>query len=1034
MPGRKFGILVLSVLQVFVLFSSSFSQGKLSSRGNPGRETVHSNSKGQLSPEIVFTNSTPVTINTVNSFAPPSTAIPYPSQIAVSGMTGTVTRVAVVLRGLDHLASADLDFLLVGPGGEKFIFLSDSNKGPSPNPTMNDEFYTIADDAPTTFPVPTLMEDLHFYKPSSGDGVADTFPAPAPAGPYNEPPSSTFASVYNGINPNGTWSLYVVDDNNTVGSSVSSGKLNTGWALTITTNGSPTTFANYATVALQDGIAPSSPYGTPINVTGTPGVITNLKVTLTGLSHARPRDIDILLVTPNGKSLTLMSDIGGIASASNINLTFDDAAANFLNNTSLASGTFKPTDATITTDTWLVPAPFGPRHALSENTLSKLYGESPNGEWNLYIVDSVLANGGTLSGGWSLDITVAVPAPPPPPTCTSPGFAVANYSAGTNPTNLAIADFNNDTNPDVAVVNQDSNNVSILLGAGNGTLGTQSTVSSGSSPYSIAAGKFNADSNFDLAVTNTSANTVSILLGNGNGTFGSPTPLPVGLSPISIATGDFNGDTKADLAVANFGGFFTGSVSLLLGNGSGGFTSGGQIRTRTQPSFVAVGDLNNDTKLDLVVASFGSDSVSTFLGNGLGTFLLGQNLSTAVSGPVSVSIADVTGEGNTDISIANYNSDRVTRCAYDGVGFYTCQPITAGQNPISVLAEDFTGDGLKETAVALSGSNSVSVLTSSATVGSSPNAIASGDFNNDGRPDLVSANSGSNDISVLLTSCSVARGNLFDFNGDKRTDYIIWRPASSNWYDYTISQGPVTYTLGYPTDKLVPADYDGDGFTDFGIYRPENGLWITRTLNNLPIHHLNFGLPEDIPVPADFDGDGKVDIAVWRPSDGNWYIRQSSDHSLFQLHWGMVGDQPAPADFDGDNKADITVFRPSDGVWYTLRSTDSGFQAIQFGASGDRPVAGDYDGDGKADPAVFRPSEGTWYAYKSSDGGFFGAPWGLSTDIPVPGDYEGDGRFDFAVWRPSDYTFYILKSSDHNPIYITWGNPTDIPVASAYVP
>jgi subtilisin-like proprotein convertase family protein len=1029
MSGRKFGILLLVFFQVFVFtlvsFTSAFPQRKLSA-----------GSQRTLSPETVYSNATPITINTMPSpLPPPNTAVPYPSQITVSGMTGTVTRVAVVLKGLDHLASADLDFLLVGPGGEKFIFLSDTVRGGG-SQAMNDEFYTIADDAPFTFPTPPGQEDLHFYKPTSGDGSADVFPAPAPAGPYNQPLSATFASVYNGINPNGTWSLYVVDDTNTTGTlSASSGKLNTGWALTITTSGSPATFANNATVAIEDVVAASTPYGSSINVSGTTGVISNLKVTLTGLSHARPRDLDIVLASPDGRSVVIMSDAGGTSPASNINLTFDGAALNFLSNTGIASGTFLPTDITNATDTWLVPAPFGPKFAFSNNALNNFNGDNPNGDWNLYIVDATLGGSGTLAGGWSLDITTSPAPPPPPPTCESPGFSVAPYSAGTNPTNLAIADYNNDTKPDVAVVNQISNNVSILLGNGDGTFGAQSTVSVGSSPYSIVAGKFNADSNFDLAVTNSGANTVLILLGNGNGTFAAGATVPVGSSPISITSADFNSDTKADLAVANFGGFFTGSVSLLMGNGSGGFTSGGQLRTRTQPAYVAAGDLNNNTIPDLVVASFGSDSVSTFIGNGLGGFTLGQNLTSGIFGPVSVAIGDITNDGNTDIMIANYNADTVTRCLYDGVGFYSCTPVIFGaQNPISVVVEDFTGDGFKEPAVALSGSNSVRVVNSSATVGLNPNAIVSADLNNDSKPDLISANSGSNDISVILTRCAAAKGNIFDFSGDKRTDYTVWRPASANWYDYTLSQGNSVQTLGYPTDKLVPADYNGDGITDFGIYRPENGLWVTRRIDALPIHHLNFGLAEDIPVPADFDGDRKVDIAVWRPSDGNWYIRRSSDHSLMQVHWGTSGDKPVPADFDGDNKADLTVFRPSDGVWYTLRSTDTGFQAIQFGANGDRPVVGDYDGDGKADPAVFRPAEGTWYYYRSSDGGFNGVPWGLATDIPVPGDYEGDGRNDFAVWRSSDFTFYVLKSSDQTPIYITWGKPTDTPVASAYVP
>ena len=125
-----------------------------------------------------------------------------------------------------------------------------------------------------------------------------------------------------------------------------------------------------------------------------------------------------------------------------------------------------------------------------------------------------------------------------------------NFGVGIAPFSVAVGDFNNDTNLDLAVANAGSNTVSILLGNGNGTFVTPAVnFGVGNTPQSVAVGDFNNDTNLDLAVANAGfinnpSNVVSILIGNGNGTFVTPaTNVVAGFCPYSVAVGDFNGDT-----------------------------------------------------------------------------------------------------------------------------------------------------------------------------------------------------------------------------------------------------------------------------------------------------------------------------------------------------------------------------------------------------------------------------------------------------------------------------------------------------------
>ena len=284
-------------------------------------------------------------------------------------------------------------------------------------------------------------------------------------------------------------------------------------------------------------------------------------------------------------------------------------------------------------------------------------------------------------------------------------------------------------------------------------------------------------------------------------------------------------------------------------------------------------------------------------------------------------------------------------------------------------------------------------------------------------------------ISFALVHYQGENHPLFDFDGDGKTDFAVFRPSDSFWYLNHNNNSFDYVRFGLSTDRIVPADYDGDGKTDVAVFRPIEGTWYLQR-SQAGFLAYQFGLAGDIPAPSDYDGDGKADLAVFRPSDGTWHI-QGTRSGYRTLTFGQNGDVPVNADYDADGKADIALWRPSNGFWYIMQSSNNIVRYEPFGMNGDLPVVGDYDGDQKADLVVYRPTQGIWYLQQSR-AGFRTQNWGLPDDRPASGDYDGDGKMDIAVWRGSDGFFYIYTSGG-SIIYQRWGVNGDRPIAAAYV-
>ncbi len=222
----------------------------------------------------------------------------------------------------------------------------------------------------------------------------------------------------------------------------------------------------------------------------------------------------------------------------------------------------------------------------------------------------------------------------------------------------------------------------------------------GHGPGSVVIADVNHDGKLDILVANTVDGTVDVLLGDGKGHFtrAAGSPIACGKNPNDIAVGDLNGDGNLDLVIANTE---TPYLTILLGDGEGGFAPSphSPFDTHSFPHVhgIAVGDFNSDGKLDVVTDSWGHDQILMFPGDGKGNLILpGQAFKTGKRPYQRLRSADFNKDGKPDVVTTDLDQNAVSILLGDGKGSLRDapgSPVPAGKAPWAVAIDDMNGDG-----------------------------------------------------------------------------------------------------------------------------------------------------------------------------------------------------------------------------------------------------------------------------------------------------------------------------------------------------
>ena len=347
----------------------------------------------------------------------------------------------------------------------------------------------------------------------------------------------------------------------------------------------------------------------------------------------------------------------------------------------------------------------------------------------------------------------------------TPRFPGQKLPLGDNREAIAVADFDGDLIPDIAVGSENADAIEIYFGRGDGSFDPRESVPA-IEPYAIAAGDVNDDGVADFLVSSESAPERTIILSNGDRTFSAPVELDNDFAE-NVLLADLNGDGALDSLATE------GELEVHLNDGAGNFNGSADYEIACCDGRIRVADLNGDSVPDVVTGGRGSSEFSVLFGNGDGTL---QDEVRYAFDPVdfeaeTVAIVDIDSDGDLDLLFAGQGTDSDAYFLLNnGTGtFGAPQALSVSDRVTAVATGDVNNDGIEDVVAAIPAVDGIVALLLDGQGGANPgpdalagdirDAVAVGDFDFDGNLDVVAIGSRFDNEDLGYVAVLLGRGD-----------------------------------------------------------------------------------------------------------------------------------------------------------------------------------------------------------------------------------------------------------------------------------
>ena len=653
--------------------------------------------------------------------------------------------------------------------------------------------------------------------------------------------------------------------------------------------------------------------------------------------------------------------------------------------------------------------------------------------------------------------------------------AVKRYDS--RPRHIAAGDFNHDGYLDLVVANSGIDNIGVLINDRNGTFHSQITFPTGtaSRPYSLAVGHLNNDIHLDVVVANFDTNSIGVLFGDGNGTFATPLYTSLGSSrPLSLALAHFNNDSALDVVVANYATF---TIAVLLGDNSGFFQldSVYEMGYDSMPYSIAVADINQDHRLDIIAVNYGTSELAILLADGNQSFVLHKYWTDYGSHPSSFTTAHLNNDDLLDIVIAYSDTSKIGIFLGTGNGTFInhmTYPLDTGSRPQFIAVDDFDNDTYVDITVLDSANNNLLILKAnnngsfliitrhSTGYNSDPSAMVLADFDNDDHLDIAISNNRTNNVHLLTVYLTfpkthfaaykienyvrAASMDIADFNDDNYLDIII----SDYVEDYTglfLNLGNGTFNIQQIQDMnnfssqqfIVAGDVNNDHHQDIVLVMAKiSSIGILLGYGNGSFARgYQFPIGSDSTLYSisldDLNNDGHVDIILGSADTGFVYFFWGLGNGTFTNRTTLRSEIEfyayfvKVADTNNDTILDLlaAVDIDDNGILVFLGYGNGSFHSPLFvSTDNDFPntfIAGDVNSDGRTDIVYTNLAESYVGVLLGDRNGsfepvtkYFTIRGGSPRSISL-GYYNDDTFLDIAVSLLSDASINIYLGSEN---------------------